>query len=159
MSAGAHRDTKIHTHTQATLKTQGNTCQEMIENQHFHSSTVSQYSNKVSCIEEKHRVRQPAVRYTQKNKQKKNKYKHIQTQVTCWHVRVYEERERIRVRQPAVRYTQKSKQTNMHTCVYVHVCVYEERQRISVTLVTTTAQGCASDLMNARAPCVRVLFR
>ncbi len=40
----------------------------------------------------------------------------------------------------------KSKQTNMHTCVSVYVCVYEERQRISVTLVTTAAQGCASDL-------------
>jgi hypothetical protein len=42
LSAGAHRDT--NTHTQATLKTQANTCQEMIGNQHFHSSTPSQYS-------------------------------------------------------------------------------------------------------------------
>jgi hypothetical protein len=40
-SAGAHRDTNTHTHT---LKTQANTCQAMIENQHFHSSTVCQYS-------------------------------------------------------------------------------------------------------------------
>ena len=39
----------------------------------------------------------------------------------------------------------------MHTCVSVYVCVYEERERISVTLVTTAAQGCASDLyMRAR---------
>jgi hypothetical protein len=43
LSAGAHRDTK-YTHTQATLKTQANTCQVMIANQHLHSTTVSQYS-------------------------------------------------------------------------------------------------------------------
>jgi hypothetical protein len=42
----------------------------------------------------------------------------------------------------------------MHTCVCVYVCVYEERERISVTLVTTGPQGCASDLwMCARAKC------
>jgi hypothetical protein len=49
----------------------------------------------------------------------------------------------------------------MHTCVSVYVCVYEERERISVTLVTTAAQGRASDLymcVCARA-CVLVLFR
>jgi hypothetical protein len=39
-AAGAHRDTKTISHTHATLKTQANTCQVMIENQHFHSSTV-----------------------------------------------------------------------------------------------------------------------
>jgi hypothetical protein len=51
-----------------------------------------------------------------------------------------------------VRYTQKSKQIDMHTCVSVYVYVYAERERISVTLVTTAAQGCASDLsMCARA--------
>ena len=45
-----------------------------------------------------------------------------------------------------------NKQTNKHNCVSVYVCVYEERERISVTLVTTAAQGCASDLcMCARA--------
>jgi hypothetical protein len=34
------------------------------------------------------------------------------------------------------------------TCILVsvYVCVYEERERISVTLVTTAAQGCPSDL-------------
>jgi hypothetical protein len=59
---------------------------------------------------------------------------------------LYEERGRIRVRPPAVRYAQKSKQTNMHTRVSVYVCVYEERERISFTLITTAAQGRASDL-------------
>ena len=34
----------------------------------------------------------------------------------------------------------------MHTCVSVYVCVYEDRERISVTLVTTAAQACPSDL-------------
>jgi hypothetical protein len=43
--AGAHRDTKTtHIHTQPTLNTQANACPVMIENQHVHSSTVSQYS-------------------------------------------------------------------------------------------------------------------
>ncbi len=36
--------THTHTHTQATLKTQANTCQGMIENQHFHLTTVPQHS-------------------------------------------------------------------------------------------------------------------
>ena len=40
----------------------------------------------------------------------------------------------------------------MHTCVSVYVYVYAEREPISVTLVTTAAQACASDLyMCARA--------
>jgi hypothetical protein len=72
----------------------------------------------------------------------------------CWYVWLYEERGRISVRQPAVRYTQKRKQTNMHTCVSVHGCVYAERERISVTLVTTAAQGCASDLCMCARACV-----
>ncbi len=37
-----HKNT--HTHTQATLQTKANTFQVIIENQHFHSSTASQYS-------------------------------------------------------------------------------------------------------------------
>ena len=37
------RDTDNLSHTQTTLKRQANTCQAMIENQHFHSSTASQY--------------------------------------------------------------------------------------------------------------------
>ena len=46
----------------------------------------------------------------------------------------------------------KANKTNMHTRVSVYVCVYEERERISVTLVTTAAQACESDLcMCARA--------
>ena len=36
--------THTHTHTQATLKTQANTRQGKIGNQHFHLTTVSQYS-------------------------------------------------------------------------------------------------------------------
>ncbi len=39
-----HTETHTHTHKQTTLKTQTNTCQVMIENQHVHSSTVSQDS-------------------------------------------------------------------------------------------------------------------
>ncbi len=71
------------------------------------------------------------------------------------HVGMYDcmRSDRIRVRQPAVRYTQKSKQTNMHTRVSVYVCVHEERERISVTLVTTAAQGRASDLCMCARVC------
>ena len=97
---------------------------------------------KASCIEEKQRVRQPAVRYTQKKKQKKNKYIHTQT---------HKSESESELRQPAVKYTQKIKQTNTHACVSVYVCVYAERERISVTLVITAAQGCPSDLYQ----CVR----
>jgi hypothetical protein len=119
-------------------------------------------SNKAPCVEEKQRVRQPAVMHTQTKQTKKSKY--IQTHThkyACWYVRLYDQRGRIRVRQPAVTYTQKSKQTNMHTCVSVYLYVSEERERISVTLVTTAAQGCASDLsmcVYARM-CVLALFR
>jgi hypothetical protein len=63
--------------------------------------------------------------------------------------------EKQRVTQPAVRNTQKSKQTNKRTSVSVYVCVYEERERISVTLVTTATQGCASDLCSCARACVR----
>jgi hypothetical protein len=51
-----------------------------------------------------------------------------------------------------------NKQTSILVCLwYACVCVYEERERISVTLVTTAVQGCASDLcmcVRARVPCV-----
>jgi hypothetical protein len=40
--------------------------------------------NESVCIEEKQRVRQPAVRYTQKNKQKINKHIHEHTQGYIW---------------------------------------------------------------------------
>ena len=89
-----------------------------------------------------------------KTNKQKNKYIHTQTRkYACWYVCLYEERERIRVRQPAVRYTQQNTQTNMHTCVSVYVHVYAERGWISVTLVTTAAQACASD----RWICARAL--
>jgi hypothetical protein len=38
------------------------------------------------------------------------------------------------------------KKKKIHTCVSEYVCVYEERERLSVTLVPTAVQGCASDL-------------
>ncbi len=38
--------------------------------------------------------------------------------------------------------------------VSVNVCVYEERERISVTLVSTAAQGCVSDLCMCVCACV-----
>jgi hypothetical protein len=40
----------------------------------------------------------------------------------------------------------KKKKRNMYTCVSVYACVYAERERISVTLATTAAQVCPSDL-------------
>ena len=58
--------------------------------------------------------------------------------------------EKQRVRQLAINHTQTNKQTktNKKTCMLVSLCVsvHEERERISVTLVTTAPQGCASDL-------------
>jgi hypothetical protein len=39
-----------------------------------------------------------------------------------------------------------NKQTCILVCLCIYIYVYEERERISVTLVTTAAQGCASDL-------------
>ncbi len=127
----------------------------MIDNQHFDSSTILSTqpretrtlteamkarqkqrvtgpttdccSNQEPCIEEKQRVREQAVRYTQKNKKKgTNIYAHTR-QYACWYVFVYEEWERIRVQQPAVRYTQQNKQTNTHNCVSVSVCVWGAR--------------------------------
>jgi hypothetical protein len=79
-------------------------------------------ANQASCIEEKQRVRQPAVRSPHEKKPKKEQiYTYTHTQV--------------RMLVSAVRYTQKNKQTNIHTCVSVYACVYEERERIRVTLV------------------------
>jgi hypothetical protein len=148
LSAGAHRDT--NTHTQATLKTQANTCQVIIviQHQNFHSSThlstqpqeththpsdespaktpggrADNWFSDNSILlyrEEKQRIRPPAVRCTQKNKHTRIKYINTQTH----------------------RYS--NKQTSIRVCLCMHVCM--RRERISVTLVTTAAQGCASDL-------------
>ena len=42
----------------------------------------------------------------------------------------------------------------MHTCVSVYVYVYPDQERISVTLVTTAVQGCASDVCMCVRGCV-----
>jgi hypothetical protein len=64
------------------------------------------------------------------------------------------------VRQLAINHTQKNKQRNLHASVSVCVSVHEDRERISVTLVTSAAQGCPSDLcMLVSRACVLVLFR
>jgi hypothetical protein len=88
------------------------------------------------CIEEKQRVSPTAVRHTQKNKQKMNKYIHELTRVTVVYIRyvcLYTGRERIRVRQPAVRYTHKSKTTNMDTrvCLCMYMCMRSESESAS----------------------------
>jgi hypothetical protein len=80
-------------------------------------------ANKESCTEEKQRIRQPAVRYTEQNKTKKPTYTCTDTQEWMLVCMLYVNRQRIRVGQPAVRYTQKSKQTSMHACVRWHVCL------------------------------------
>ena len=49
-----------------------------------------------------------------------------------------------------------NKQTCMHKCVSVYVYVHEQRERISVTLVTTEAQACASDICMCVRVCARV---
>jgi hypothetical protein len=160
-----HTVTETHKHTY-TSNTKNTVTQAMKARQkrRLAGPTTGCCTKKETCIDEKQRVRQPAVRYTQEKK-KKEKKKNIHTHPhkhACWYVCLYEERERIRVSQPAVRYTQKSKQTNIHTSVSEYVCVYEERERLSVTLVTTAAQGCASDVCmcsRARAVCVQALFR
>ncbi len=105
-----HTVTQKHTHTQATRKTQANACQVMIEHLHFQSNTVlcklpratrtltkamkalqkhrmaepstGCCPQKSPWVEKKQRVRQPPVRYTQKNKQKKEHiYTYTDTQV------------------------------------------------------------------------------
>jgi hypothetical protein len=46
----------------------------------------------------------------------------------------------------------------MHTRVSVNTYVHEERERISVTLVTTAAQGCARDLCMPQCVFARVCW-
>ncbi len=84
------------------------------------------------CIDEKQSVRQPAVRYTQNNKQKMNKYIHEKTKYACWSVWLYEEREWISVRQPAVRDTQENYQTKwILVCPCMYVCMRSESESAS----------------------------
>ncbi len=118
-----HTVTQTHTHTQATLKTQANTCQEMIENQHSHSSTVSQYATT-------------------------NTHTHPREYGQCIHTqtRKYSHRFRQTVRRRTNKYIYMYIQTHTHKYGWWYVWLSEERERISVTLVTTAAQGCASDL-------------
>jgi hypothetical protein len=116
LPASLDTNTHTHTHTQAILKTQSNTRQVMIEKQHFHSCTVSQYSatrkthtqamkarqkrrvagpttdccsNKASCIEEKQRQRKPTVRCNQTNNRKKEQT-YTYTTHASMHVGMYD---------------------------------------------------------------------
>ena len=110
LSAGAHRDTN----TQETQKTQANTWQVMIgintctqaqylstqpretrkltqamkarQKRRVAGPTTGCRTTKADCIQEKQRVRQPAVRYAQKEKKSK-KFRHTQThKYACWYV-------------------------------------------------------------------------
>jgi hypothetical protein len=54
------------------------------------------------------------------------------------------------------------RKTTKQTCILVCLCMYDclrANKRISVTLVTTAAQGCASDLCMCARVCVLALFR
>jgi hypothetical protein len=104
--------------------------------------TTGYWTKQAPFIEEKQRVRQSAVRYTDKNNPKQNKNIHTPThKYACWCVWLHEERQRIRVRQ-----VYSEKQTNRHAFLCVCVCICVQGERISVTLVTTAAQACPSDL-------------
>ena len=75
LSAGAHRDTKTHRHTHKQQPQETRTLTKVMKapwKRRVEGPTTGCCSNKAACIEEKQRVRQPAARYTQKNKQKKN---------------------------------------------------------------------------------------
>jgi hypothetical protein len=101
LSAGAHRDTKTHTHKQATLKTQANTCQVMIENQHIlYTFTQAQY---LSTQQRGTHTLTEAMTARQKYPVAGPKTGCRTNQATC-------SEEKQRIRPPAVRYTQK-KQT------------------------------------------------
>jgi hypothetical protein len=218
--------TVTHTHTQATLKTQANTCQVLIENQHFHSSTVSQYSvtrnththrsdespskmfggrsdnwllDKTSHLYQGETESQATSCKVHSEKQSiyiyidmhrhtimdVGKYDCLRNEsesashssppqlkgvrvistsasahaCVCWYY--FSNLSAVSVCLPVHNATQKHtrthkttycqvyskiKQTNMTTCVSVYVYGYAERERISVALVTTAAQGCASDV-------------
>jgi hypothetical protein len=153
--------THTHTHTQEILKTQSNTRQVMIEKQHFHSSTVSQYSatrkthtqamkarqkrrvagpttdccsNKASCIEEKQRQRKPTVRCNQTNKRKKEQT-YTYTTHTSMHVGMYDcmrsESESELGNQLSGILTEGKKETCILVCLCMYVCMRSESESAS----------------------------
>ncbi len=91
--------------------------------------------NKAACIEEKQRVRPQAVRYTQKNKLKKNKYIHIQThKYSCWYVWLYEERERISF--TLVTTAAQACASDLCMCVCVCACSYYFANLSTVSVIS-----------------------
>ncbi len=146
----------------------------MIDNQHFHSSTASQCSatgNTHTHASDESPEKTPGDRadnwlldktsdlyrgetesqatscqvHSEKQTKKEQIYTYTDTPVCMLVCMIVSGPRTNQSYQPAVRYTQQSKQ-NTHTCVSVYVCLYAERERISVTLVTTAAQGCPRDL-------------
>ncbi len=145
----------------------------MIETQHFHSSSVSQYSDtrntqslerwkpgknvqwqgrqlvvlqtKLPVSRRNRALRQAAVRCIQENKQKKN----TDTEACMLLCMIVWARDRIRVRQTAVRYTQKKK--NMTTCVSVYVCVCGARANQRRTRHHRSSRVCEWCCLNVRA--------
>ena len=122
--------------------------------------TTGCWTNEVPCIEEKQRVRQPAVRYPQKNKQKKNKYIHTHTSM---HVGKYDcmrsESESELGNQLSGILRKANKQTCILVCLCMYVCMRSESESASHS---STPQLKRERVISARARarvCVLVLFR
>jgi len=113
-------------------------------------------ANKDTCIEEKQRVRQPAVNYTKQNKTKKEQiytYRFASMKVGMYDcMRTDRESEFSNKLSGILRQT--SQQTCMLVCLWMYVCIRSESE--SASLVTTAAQGCASDLCMPRCVCASV---
>ncbi len=103
--------------------------------------TTGCWTKKATCIEEKKRVRRPAVRYSQKSKQKKNKYIHTQT---------HKSESESELRQRAVRYSQKKKQNKQeYLCLSMYVCMHSsppKLQGVRVISARAHARMCAGTI-------------
>ncbi len=103
-------------------------------------------TNKDTCIEEKQRVRQPAARYTQQNKQKKNKYIHTHTQV-CMLVCMIVWGATANQSSATSCQVYSEKQTNKHAyfvCLCLCVCMTERERMISTCAHARACAGTVS---------------
>jgi hypothetical protein len=86
-------------------------------------------SNQEPCIEEKQRVRQPAVRSTQRSKKRTNIYVHTHTSM---HVGMYDcmrsESESELASQLSGILRKTNKQTSIRVCLCMHVCMRSESE-------------------------------
>jgi hypothetical protein len=104
------------------------------QNRRVSGPTTGCWTNQATCIEEKQRVREPAIRYAQEKQTKKrtNMYTHAHTSMNV--VRYdckRSESESELGNQPVMKIRKENKQTCILVCLSMYVCMRSESESVS----------------------------